>query len=110
MQDIHEIFRKPSVPDGRVEYSGEGHVAKGEWTANGHYAAHDLVLPYQWFHDSGITSRGTYQIAQAANLVVPDFEAQAFGGSLHGRVNLIFPWIAIPTLNPTPLDLISPVC
>jgi translocation and assembly module TamB len=89
LQDVREIFRKPSVPDVRVEYSGEASVAKGEWKANGHYAARDLVLPYQWFHDSGITSRGTYQIAKG-QMLVPDFEAQAFGGSLHGRVNFIF--------------------
>jgi translocation and assembly module TamB len=87
--DINEILRKPNVPGGRVEYSGEGSVAKGEWKANGHYAAHDLDLPYQWFHNSGISSRGTYQIAKG-KMVVPDFEAQAFGGSLHGRVDLIF--------------------
>jgi translocation and assembly module TamB len=89
LADIHDILRKPNVPGGRVEYSGEGRVAKGEWTADGHYTAHDLSLPYEWFHDSGISSRGTYQIAKG-QLVVPDFEAQAFGGSLHGRVNLVF--------------------
>jgi len=89
LADIHDILRKPNVPGGRVEYSGDGKFAAGQWKANGHYAAHDLSLPYQWFHSSDITSRGTYQIAKG-QLVVPDFEAQALGGSLHGRVNLVF--------------------
>ncbi len=89
LADIHDILRKPNIPGGRVEYFGEGKFAKGAWAANGHYAAHDISLPYQWFHDSPITSRGTYQIAKE-RLVVPDFEAQAFGGSLHGRVDLTF--------------------
>ncbi len=87
--DIADILRKPNVPSGRVEYSGEGKFAKGIWSVGGHYAAHDLTLPYQWFHDPGIASRGTYQIAKG-QLIVPDFEAKAFGGTLHGRVSLIF--------------------
>ena len=87
--DIHDILRKPSVPGGRVDYSGDARFAAGEWQSTGHYSAHDLSLPYQWFHESGITSRGTYQIGKG-QLVVPDFEAHAFGGSLHGRVNLLF--------------------
>ncbi len=87
--DIHDILRKPSVPGGRVEFNGDAHFASGDWKGSGHYTAHDLDLPYQWFHNSGISSRGSYQIARG-QLVVPDFEAQAFRGSVHGRVNLIF--------------------
>lgn len=87
--DIREILRKPNVPAGRVDFSGEGRSNKGDWQASGHYAAHDLNLPYQWFHSGGITSRGDFKIGHG-ELVVPDFEAQALGGSLQGRVNLIF--------------------
>jgi translocation and assembly module TamB len=72
-----------------VEYSGEGQYAAKEWKASGHYSAHDISLAYDWFHNSGMTSRGSYQIANG-KLAVPDFEAHAFGGSLHGRVDLVF--------------------
>jgi translocation and assembly module TamB len=89
LADVRTICRKPPTPNGLVDFTGEGQFANGEWQATGHYSAHELNLPYEWFHSKGITSRGNYQIARGT-LVVPDFEAQALGGSMQGRVELVF--------------------
>jgi translocation and assembly module TamB len=89
LADVRSIFRKPMTPNGLVDFTGEGQFANGEWQAHGHYFAHDLNLPYDWFHSKGISSRGNYQIARGT-LVVPDFEAQALGGAMQGRVDLDF--------------------
>ncbi len=89
LTDIRTILRKPRTPGGLVDFTGQGQFANGDWQAGGHYSAHDIALPYEWFHSVGIASRGSYQIARNT-MVVPDFEAQALGGSIQGRVNLAF--------------------
>jgi translocation and assembly module TamB len=89
LADIRTILRKPRTPGGLVDFTGDGRFANGDWQATGRYSAHDLALPYEWFHTKGITSRGNYQIARGT-MVVPDFEAHALGGSIQGRVDLTF--------------------
>jgi len=89
LADVRNIFKKPRVPDGNVDFSGAGTAAGGVWKGDGHYNAHDIRLPYKWFHSGGISSRGTYIIARG-ELNVPDFSAQALGGAMQGRVNLVF--------------------
>jgi len=87
--DIEEIFRKPTMPGGKVDFGGSGTFKNEEWKATGHYAAREINLPYDWFHSGGITTRGDFQIAHNT-MVVPNFEATALGGTMHGRVNLDF--------------------
>ncbi len=89
LADVRTILRKPRTPGGQVDFTGEGNFASGEWQASGNYSAHGLTLPYKWFHSAGITSRGNYQIARGT-MIVPDFEAAALGGSMQGRVELVF--------------------
>jgi translocation and assembly module TamB len=89
LMDINTILRKPNVPAGKVDFTGQGRYSGGEWQDDGHYSARDINLPYEWFHRGGISSRGSYHIARG-ELNVPDFEAQALDGKIQGRVNLIF--------------------
>ncbi len=89
LRDVRTVTRTPAVPGGRVDLSGEGSFRNGEWLADGRYSARDISLPYEWFHRSGISSRGTFHIARG-EMNVPDFEAQALGGAMRGQVRLQF--------------------
>lgn len=86
-EDIRSILRKPSSPSGNVDFSGDGHFADGRLGVTGKYSAADINMPYDWFHSSGITSRGSYH-ADRTSLEVPDFFAQALGGAIDGQVHL----------------------
>ena len=87
--DIRETFRSPLTPTGRVDVRGEGGFAGGQVRGTGEYAGQDITLSYDIFHASGLTSRGSYRMDNHG-LEVPDFSAQAFGGSVKGRVTLRF--------------------
>ncbi len=89
LPDLRAWMKKPAIPGGLVDFSGGGNWDGKQWVTEGHYAAREVALRFQWFHDSGITSRGTYH-ASRGQLVVPDFEARAFDGEMTGRVNLQF--------------------
>jgi hypothetical protein len=88
-EDLRSILRKPNSPAGNVDFSGDGHFANGRLAVTGKYSAADINMPYDWFHSSGITSRGSYRADRAA-LEVPDFSAQALGGTIDGQVHLDF--------------------
>ncbi|PYU17805.1 MAG: hypothetical protein DMG32_27265 [Acidobacteria bacterium] len=88
-EDIRSILRKPNSPSGNVDFSGNGHFADGRLAVTGSYSAADITMPYDWFHSSGISSRGSYRADRAA-LEVPDFSAQALGGAIDGQVHLDF--------------------
>jgi translocation and assembly module TamB len=88
-EDIQTILRKPNSPSGNVDFSGEGHFADGRLAVAGNYSAADIAMPYDWFHSSGISSRGSYGADRAA-LEVPNFTAQALGGAIDGQVHLDF--------------------
>jgi translocation and assembly module TamB len=88
-EDIQTILRKPNSPSGNVDFSGDGHFANGRLAVTGKYSAGDIDMPYDWFHSSGITSRGSYR-ADRAGLEVPDFSVQALGGAIDGQVHLDF--------------------
>ncbi len=89
-EDLRTILRKPNSPHGHVDFSGDGHFADGKLAVTGKYAAADIDMPYDWFHSSGISSRGSYRADRVA-LEVPDFSAQALGGAIDGQVHLDFP-------------------
>lgn len=87
--DLRETFRSPLTPTGHVDVRGEGTLADGQYKGTGSYAGRDIHLNYDIFHAAGLTSRGSYSINNDG-LVVPDFLAQIFGGTVKGKVTLRF--------------------
>jgi translocation and assembly module TamB len=87
--DIRETLREPMVPTGRVDLRGEGQFAGGQYKGSGSYSGQNIALPYIEFHTTGLTSRGSYRIDNRG-LEIPDFLANAFGGSVTGQVTMRF--------------------
>jgi translocation and assembly module TamB len=86
-EDIRTILRKPTTPDGRVQFTGDGRFVEGQLALTGRYSADQIAMPYQWFHSSGMSTRGTYH-TDGHTLEVPDLTAQALGGTITGRLEL----------------------
>lgn len=89
LADFRDTLRDPSVPAGRVDLHGEGQWSKNLLKGSGNYSSQDIALPYEIFHAKGLTSRGTYHMDKTG-LEIPDFFAGAFGGSVTGRVNMLW--------------------
>jgi translocation and assembly module TamB len=88
--DLRETFRSPETPTGRADVRGEGTYADGQFHGTGSYSGSDINLSYQpIFHAAGLSSRGSFRIDNKG-LEVPDFLAEAFGGTVKGRVTLRF--------------------
>jgi hypothetical protein len=87
--DLRETFRSPLTPTGHVDVRGEGTFKDGQYKGTGSYAGRDIHLSYDIFHAAGLTSRGSYSINNDG-LVVPDFLAESFGGTVKGKVTLRF--------------------
>jgi translocation and assembly module TamB len=87
--DFRETLREPMVPTGRVDVRGEGQFAGGQYKGSGSYSGQNIALPYEVFHATGLTSRGSYRIDNGG-LEIPDFFAGAFGGRVTGRVTMRF--------------------
>jgi len=87
--DIRENLRSPETPTGLADVHGEATFADGQFHGTGSYSGHDIKLTYPIFQASGLSSRGSYQIDNNG-LVVPDFLALAFGGTVTGRVTMRF--------------------
>ena len=87
--DIRENLRSPETPTGLADVHGEATFADGQFRGTGSYSGHDITLTYPIFQASGLSSRGSYQIDNNG-LVVPDFLALAFGGTVKGRVTMRF--------------------
>jgi translocation and assembly module TamB len=87
--DIRENLRSPETPTGRADVHGEGAFADGQFRGTGSYSGHEITLTYPIFHVSGLSSRGSFRIDNNG-LVVPDFLALAFGGTVKGRVTMRF--------------------
>ena len=85
--DVRTIFRQPLTPDAIADFSGQARYASGEWTSNGHYAAREISLPYQWFHSRGMETWGDYELARKV-LVVPQLNVRALGGAVTGRLEM----------------------
>src|SRR2546421_2312437 len=60
--DFRETLREPTVPTGRVDVSGEGQFAGGQFKGSGSYSGQNIALPYVDFHATGLTTRGSYRI------------------------------------------------
>jgi translocation and assembly module TamB len=87
LQDIRETFRSPTVPDSRVDFSGAASVTAGAWAATGHFAGHEVDLPYEWFHAGGMEAWGDYVLANG-QLSVAQLNAQTLGGTMQARLNM----------------------
>jgi translocation and assembly module TamB len=89
LEDLRQILRKPRTPAGRVDFRGEGTLAKGQLRVHGDYSGEQIAMDYPEFRAAGLASRGSY-LADNRGLEVPDFRAQAFGGSIAGHVSMRF--------------------
>ena len=89
-EDIRNLLRKPSAPSGEVEFSGDGHFVDNRLAVTGSYSAANIAMPYDWFHTSGISTRGTYR-ANRVSLDVPQFSVLALAGGIDGQLHLDFP-------------------
>jgi translocation and assembly module TamB len=88
--DLRETFRSPETPTGRADVRGEATYAGGQFHGIGSYSGQNITLSYQpIFHAAGLVSRGSFRIDNKG-LEVPDFLAEAFGGTVKGRVTLRF--------------------
>jgi translocation and assembly module TamB len=88
--DLRETLRSPETPTGRADVRGEATYAAGQFASAGNYSGQDITLTYlPIFHASGVSSRGSFRIDNKG-LIVPDFLAEAFGGTVKGRVTLRF--------------------
>ena len=89
LADIRDTLRDRNVPAGRVDLHGEAQWSKDQLKGSGNYSSQDVALPYEIFHAKGLISRGTYHMDKAG-LEIPDFYTGAFGGSVTGRVNMVW--------------------
>jgi translocation and assembly module TamB len=87
--DVRENLREADTPTGLADVHGEGTLAGGQLRGSGSYSGHDITLTYPIFRASGLSSRGSFQMDNDG-LVVPDFLAVAFGGTVKGRVTMRF--------------------
>ena len=96
LPDLRQILRKPSVPDGRVDFTGNGTYAQTKLKMQGHYLAQGVRLKFHWFHAGGIESWGNVDVANK-HLTMPTFEAKALGGGVKGRLDMDFHGLAFRT-------------
>ena len=87
LADFRKTLRSPMTPTGKVDVRGEGTFAAGVAQGNGSFAGSEINLNYEGFRDSGVTARGNYRFDKNG-LQVPDFLANAFGGSVGGIVTM----------------------
>jgi translocation and assembly module TamB len=87
LEDVRNIVRQPLVPDALTDFSGTARFAAGDWSGAGHFSGHDIKLPYEWFHATGLTAWGDYQISKQL-FAIPNFNVRALEGALDGRVEM----------------------
>ncbi len=108
--DIREAFRTPEVPLGRIDVRGEGTFENGAILGKGSFVGDNISLGFQDFHRANITSRSSY-VLDRKGVVLPDFAAFAFGGSVKGRIDMRFDGFkfrAQTRLQDMRLDAITP--
>jgi translocation and assembly module TamB len=89
LADLRENLRSPETPTGRADVHAEGEFVDGQLHSTGSYSGHEINLSYPIFKASGLASRGSFRMDNKG-LVVPDFLALAFGGTVKGRVAMQF--------------------
>jgi translocation and assembly module TamB len=89
LADFKETLRNPLVPKGKADARGEGSYIAGILKGTGSFSGANIDLPYDQFHDGGITSRGSYTMNNKG-LEIPDFYVGVLGGTVKGRVTLNF--------------------
>ena len=87
--DFRKTLRSPLTPAGKVDVRGEGTLTAGVVEGSGSFVGSGIDLNYEIFRDSGVGARGTYRLDKDG-LQVPDFLANAFGGTVGGVVNMKF--------------------
>jgi len=88
--DLRQALRSEETPTGRADVRGEATYAAGQFNGTGNYSGTDITLTYlPYFHASGVSSRGSFRMDNKG-LIVPDFLAEAFGGTVKGKVTLRF--------------------
>jgi translocation and assembly module TamB len=85
--DFRKTMRSPLTPAGKVDVRGEGTLSAGVGQASGSFAGSEIDLNYDIFRDSGISARGSYKFDKNG-LQIPDFLANAFGGTVGGVVTM----------------------
>ena len=88
-RDIRDLLRVPAMPAGRAQASGECRWENGALYGHGEYTASEISLPYLWFHSAGLSSRAHFDLFPD-RLVVPQFHAEGLGGSLDGRLEMLY--------------------
>jgi translocation and assembly module TamB len=96
LEDIRTIFRSPLVPDVTADFSGDARDNAGDWTGAGHFDGHDVKMPYQWFHATGLETWGNFQISRQ-KLAVENLSIRALEGTLDGRLDLDLKTLAFRT-------------
>ena len=89
LPDLRVILRKPAMPDGHVQFTGNANYLNGNLHMSGHYLAQGIALKFHWFHAGGIQSWSDFEVADN-RLVLPAFEAKALGGDAKGRLDMDF--------------------
>ncbi|MGB6623462.1 MAG: translocation/assembly module TamB domain-containing protein, partial [Candidatus Acidiferrales bacterium] len=89
LPDLRLILRKPAMPDGRVQFTGNANYANSQLRMSGHYLADGIALKFHWFHAGGIESWSDFDVANN-HLTLPAFEARALGGNAKGRLDMEF--------------------
>jgi translocation and assembly module TamB len=87
--DIRETFRTPEVPLGRIDLRGDGTVENDGIRGKGNFAGDNITLGFLDFHSANLTSRSSYTL-DPKGVVLPDFAAYALGGSVKGRITMMF--------------------
>ena len=96
LDDVRVIVRQRLVPDATTDFSGTAHYSAGDWTGSGHFSGHDIKLPYEWFHATGLAAWGDFQISKKL-LVVPNLNVRALEGALDGRIEMDMKTLAFRT-------------
>ena len=96
LQDIRTILREPLTPDLIADFSGDARDNSGDWTGSGHFDGHDVKMPYQWFHATGLETWGDFKVSRE-KLVVENLAVRALEGALDGRLEMDLKTLAFKT-------------
>jgi translocation and assembly module TamB len=96
LEDIRTIFREPLTPDLIADFSGDARDNAGDWTGTGHFDGHDVKMPYQWFHASGLETWGDFKVSPQ-KLVVENLSVRGLEGALDGRLEMDLKTLAFRT-------------